>query len=346
MSPFFLAVLLLLHALAHAAPGMWAAGSASAWLVTPVWVVAMCGFMAAAFGIFGVESLGQHVERISRAALAASVVLLWLAGVGAWSVIGLALGALLCASVHWWVRCTHPEIHTSTRTTREMPIVPEQPTRRERVGTALAHGALWATALLIVLRPWYQTWGTRAEERGNPVPGVVADDDSRYRIDHAITIQAPTRAVWPWVAQLGQDRAGFYSYAWLERAFGFDIHNSDSLVGDWQQRAVGELVRAAQPDFLGGRFGRELGWRISRWDPPRSMTLENWGTFVVTPVNDSVTRLRVHTRGPGRPSAGAVPFAWVGFYFFEPGHFIMEREMLQGIRRRAEQQYHAPVGGQ
>lgn len=38
------------------------------------------------------------------------------------------------------------------------------------------------------------------------------------RIDRGVTIHATADDVWPWLAQLGQDRVGFYSYDWLERA--------------------------------------------------------------------------------------------------------------------------------
>jgi hypothetical protein len=31
-----------------------------------------------------------------------------------------------------------------------------------------------------------------------------------YQLRHAVTIHAPPRAVWPWLAPLGTDRGGFY----------------------------------------------------------------------------------------------------------------------------------------
>ena len=40
----------------------------------------------------------------------------------------------------------------------------------------------------------------------------------------AITIRADADAVWPWIAQLGQGRGGFYSYDRLENLLGCDIH--------------------------------------------------------------------------------------------------------------------------
>jgi hypothetical protein len=37
--------------------------------------------------------------------------------------------------------------------------------------------------------------------------------------DHALTIDAPPKAVWPWIAQLGDVRGGFYSYTFIENLF-------------------------------------------------------------------------------------------------------------------------------
>jgi len=259
-----------------------------------------------------------------------------LAAFSIWMVLGLLIGVALSLLVRWWARCTHPEIHTATLSTEPThSIADEMPTVAQRLGAVVAYGMLALTAVLIVARPWYQRWGTSADERATTL-GYRGEDVPRYRIDRGVTVRASADSVWPWLAQIGQDRAGFYSYDWLERAMGIEVHNADALVPAWQERQVGDLVRAVQPDFFGGRFGPAVGWRISECDPPRTLTLENWGTFVVRSVDDSTSRLLVHTRGPGRPSLRAVPIAWFGFYVFEPAHFIMERGMLLGIKRRAE----------
>ncbi|MBK7832759.1 MAG: hypothetical protein IPN16_21415 [Gemmatimonadetes bacterium] len=337
MRPLLLAGFLLLHALAHAGAGMWAAGRASPWIVIPLWLVSMGGFLFAACAIFGVERLRRRAEVVTFAATFASAGLLRLAGIGLWSLLGLAIGLAFCALVRWWARCTHPEIHTPTFTTGDYPIVLDRPRLRDRLGAGVAYGALAVTAVLIVARPWHMAWGTTASERAVRVaPATPFEEAPAYRVDHGVTVHAPADRVWPWLAQLGQDRAGFYSYDWLERAFGDEVHNVDSLVPTWQSRQVGDLVRATQPDYLGGRFGTELGWRITEWDPPRSMTLDQWGRFVVVPVDSATSRLLVHTRGPGRPSFAAIPLAALGFYLLEPAHFIMERGMLLGIKARAE----------
>ena len=132
LHPRLVAFGLLLHALAHAGAGMWGAGRASAWIVTPCWLVSMVGFLAAAFALFGIERLRQLALGITIAATVASAILLRLAGIGLWSLLGLAIGLVFCALVHWWARCTHPEIHTPTFTTAEYEAVPERAPWRHR----------------------------------------------------------------------------------------------------------------------------------------------------------------------------------------------------------------------
>jgi hypothetical protein len=58
----------------------------------------------------------------------------------------------------------------------------------------------------------------------------------------AITIDAPPDVVWPWLAQLGQDRAGFYSYRWLENLAGCRMPDVREIRPDWQDRRVGQTV--------------------------------------------------------------------------------------------------------
>jgi hypothetical protein len=73
-----------------------------------------------------------------------------------------------------------------------------------------------ATALYaVVIRPWHLRWGAEPEDEDRDLPG---DDllPEGTKILHAVTIDAPVEKVWPWLAQLGQDRGAFYSYEWLE----------------------------------------------------------------------------------------------------------------------------------
>ena len=325
-----LGLLLVLHGLAHAGAGMWIADRTPPWLLTVVWTTAMVGFVAAGFGVLGVPLLRAHWRRLLVAAAVSSMILL---------VLGrnplLSLGILIDATL----------LALALRGSPAAPAGDASPRRRRH--PALARGAHVVAGLFVaylaaltLLRPWHTRWGTTEAERRAPLVGDELVPQAHYRMDHAVTIQAPPDSVWPWLVQIGQDRGGFYSYDWLERAIGADIHNVDRIVPEWQQRQVGDLVRSTPPDYMGGILGRDVGWRVAALEPGRALVLENWGAFVLRPVGDSATRLHIRLRGEGRPTVAGVFLAPLGLLVFEPAHFIMERGMMLGIKRRAERRGH------
>lgn len=322
-----LATLLVLHGLAHAAPGMWAAYAWPSWFVTPLWALAMTVLMAAGFGLYGTPALDRWWRQLAIVGAIASLALLISIGWGA-AMVGLVLDPILIITALEWERtASYAPTREDDRRRRSWP----------RALGALAVALLLAwTAGSILLRPWMITWGTTAAEREAQLPGDELVPNARYVMDHAITVRAPVDAVWPWLAQIGQDRAGFYSYDWLERAVGAGIHNADVVRPEWQQRAVGEVVPAVPAGYLGGVFGERPGWKVAAFVPGRAIVLENWGAFVVTPQDDGTTRLHIRLRGDGARSIGAVVLAPIGLLGFEPAHFIMERGMMLGIRDRAE----------
>jgi hypothetical protein len=48
-----------------------------------------------------------------------------------------------------------------------------------------------------------------------------------------VEIDAPPSAVWPWLVQMGPGRGGAYTYDWIERRLGIDIHNSDRIIPEF-----------------------------------------------------------------------------------------------------------------
>lgn len=326
---------LVLHGLGHAGPGMWAAGRGPVEPVALLWWIAATGFILAGFRLLRWPAPRFHPVPLSLLAAAASVSMLMMVWLGVVSVLGLALDVTL----PWLVLHGTREAMLFSAEGNHLA-GPHRERRRRRprlhqLATFTSGAFLVYVSATILLRPWHMTWGTTPAERSGVLPGDDLVPDARYVVDHAIVVHAPTAAVWPWVAQLGRDRGGFYSYDRLERLFGVDIHNIDSIVPAWQERAPGDLVPATQPGYL-GLFDRPLGWRVLRFEPGRALVLENWGTFVVEPIDSSTTLLHVRMRGAGRPSLAAMPVAPIGLLAFEPAHFIMERGMLRGIRRRAE----------
>lgn len=325
-----IAILLVLHGLAHSAAGVWAMSLGPAWAVVPLWLIAEVGFVAAGLGLAGVPGLRDHWQPIAFFAGVSSVALL--ASFGTLALIaGLVFDVLLLV-VASAVAERSDEL--------EPRIEPRPPNVRRRRGAIAAAAVAWVflswLALVIVSRPWYTAWGVSEAERTMKLPGDELVPQAHYRMDHAVTVQAPADSVWPWLVQIGQDRAGFYSYDGLERLIGDDIRNADRIHPEWQERGVGDLVRAAQPGYLGGRLGDALGWRVVQLEPGRALVLENWGAFVVEPLGTDSSRLHVRTRGAGQPSLLGVALGPVSLLVYEPAHFIMQRRMLLGIRDRAE----------
>jgi uncharacterized protein YndB with AHSA1/START domain len=310
-------------------PGLWVSELVPIYsaLLLLSFSVALVALFAGGLGILGSRVLGRHAIDLVSLGVAASVVAL----VAGWSPVswwGLCLDAIVAGSV-----VAARNLHLAPEFANEPP--PPAPwTLRQVVVETILVGLAAYMAAATALWPWHRTWGATDEEQVMSLPGDTRHRDPAYELIHAVTIDAPPETVWPWLAQLGQDRGGFYSYDWLERIFQADVHNADRLHAEWQHQAPGEFVRATQPGYLGGVFGPDLGWRITYLDPPRAMVLENWGAFVLQPTADGRTRLLIRSRmgGPRTPVWGA----GLTFAAFELPHFIMQRRMMLGIKERAE----------
>lgn len=178
-----------------------------------------------------------------------------------------------------------------------------------------------------------------------PLPGDWPNRTPAVEVNHAVTVAAPPERIWPYLIQVGRDRGGFYSYSWLENLFGLHIHNADRPNPAWQSRAVGELVPATPPRWLGLPIEPQ-GWKVAQVVPERALVLENWGAFVLVPQRDGSTRFIVRSKfgDPRAPVWGAV----LTFVTLDVPHFIMERKMLLTLRdlaeRDAREQPRNPVG--
>ena len=196
------------------------------------------------------------------------------------------------------------------------------------VGGAYAGAALFA-------RPWMDGWGSVPEERALHLPGDDLVPDAEQQT-HAITIDAPPDAVWPWLVQMGQGRAGFYSHDRLERLFGAAITNADEIHPEWEQLGVGDLVRTYRPV---PRF-EPLGWLVAVVDPPRTLVVHeperrgviNSSWAFVLERDGAGTRLLSRWRFRRRGLAHSTFKRLV----FDPAHFVMETGVLHGLKARAE----------
>lgn len=202
---------------------------------------------------------------------------------------------------------------------------------------AVLLGALTAAWL-----PWSQNWGATLEEVRRGLPGDETVPDAADAETRAITIDAPAALVWPWVAQLGQDRGGFYSYRVLENLVGCRMPDADRIHPEMQAWKPGDKLWMYPPERVGGAGsaelrvyepGKALGFGTRQIGTPLASPPDGSWSFVVEPIGGNQARLIVRGRGAGHLPVLAGAFDAL---VFRAAHFTMERKMLVGIKARAE----------
>jgi hypothetical protein len=204
------------------------------------------------------------------------------------------------------------------------------------IGGAASMTLSWLTPFL---RPARSHWGLSAEEAAVSRPGDDLVAQPRWSWTHAVEVDAPAERVWPWVAQIGADRGGFYSYQWLENLAGCEVRNAETIHAEWAHMAGDglvlhpkmpplrvvsmvpgrSLVAYAAPDEAARAEGRP--WACATW------------AFLVEPVGEH--RCRVVSRFRSACSDDIATRLMQGPIFVEPVGFAMDRRMLLGIRDRA-----------
>ena len=123
------------------------------------------------------------------------------------------------------------------------------------------------------------------------------------------------------------------------------MRNAGQIVPKWQERRVGDMVWMAPKHKFNG-VGR---MEIAVLEPNRAMILVpardvppsarpgggancTWG-FILEPIDEHSTRLIMRGRGECQPR---LRDRVIGYAFWEPAHFIMERKMMLSIKDRVE----------
>ena len=192
-------------------------------------------------------------------------------------------------------------------------------------------GSLTPWAYLLVLRPWHLRWGATSEEARMPMPGDELVPRPVVESTRAVTVRAPASEVWPWLVQMGAGRGGLYSYDWLENLAGLGIHSVD--------RIIPELQDLKEEDTL-PLDSRGEGPTVAVFEPERALVLDvgpslaSWG-FVLRRLDERTTRLYARFRLDADPrSLWGLLYALV----IDIPHFVMERAMLLGIKKRVERE--------
>ena len=189
-----------------------------------------------------------------------------------------------------------------------------------------------------------RTAGTTRDERRRTLPGDELCADPQIVTTHAITVDATPAHVWPWLVQMGWGRGQWYTARWVDRLlFPANGPSAETLIPEWQGLAVGDRILDGPPEA-------HCAFVVDALDPGRHLVLHSrehlppgWAdrfgaaidwtwAFVLQSVDGERSRFLFRTRVRLRPW-------WVATFYWAvvvPADFVMSRQMLRGVKERAE----------
>lgn len=231
----------------------------------------------------------------------------------------------------------------------------------------LLPGLLATASSAYLLRRLGRRWGASDDEVHRLMPADELIPHPMVETTHAVTVQASASEVWPWLVQMGMDRAGWYSdpewwdglaervlWSFLksDEKTGYSIRDEPSagrIIGKFQNLKVGDILLDGPPDtaFFTVRV-MEKNWVLAlysnshiryivphflRDNPNVNIQGEFSWVFILDEIDAHATRLILRTRinyGPRMFRIVTRPFFW-------PIDFVLARKTLWGIKWRVEQ---------
>lgn len=148
-------------------------------------------------------------------------------------------------------------------------------TKKKQAGSPLAavYGA-GAIAYFLFLRPQMLKWGTRLGESERRLTGDDIIPKPNFQMTHAIDVDAPPEALWPWLAQMGRERSGYY---------GLDV------LTNWGIPSVTFLRQDIDPPTVGDEM--DGGYHIMELEPKRKLLFGGFSLRRALGVTEDVTFL-------------------------------------------------------
>jgi hypothetical protein len=173
-----------------------------------------------------------------------------------------------------------------------------------------------------------ERWGTLPHEPALPMPGDQLIPHPAMSATRAIVIDAPPDEVYPWFAQMGPGRAGWYSY---DRIDNRGVESAREINPEWVITGPGESMGGMAGigfDIVDAVPGKRLVISVAS-DGPLVFTM----SYLLAPWGSGSTRVLVRVRGASEGGR------WLGpviRYGLGPGDFVMVRRQLLGVKERVE----------
>ena len=204
--------------------------------------------------------------------------------------------------------------------------------RARRKAILLVGGIVAAPGIALVAYASLQVRVTGAET-ARTLPGDELISNPVATVSHGITIHRARRDVWPWLAQMGSGRAGWYAYDFIDNG---GRKSAQRILPEYQQVGIGSLFPAlpgVKEAFVVARCELER-YLVLSVRTPEGGYQTSWA-FVLEEPQPGQTRLLVR----GHVAQGYGPYGlpqWAALLLGRPAHFIMQRKQLLSIKSRAE----------
>ena len=177
-----------------------------------------------------------------------------------------------------------------------------------------------------VVRRGQLRWGATDGEVARSMPGDDLVDRPTFNATRAITVAARPEHIWPWLLQIGINRAGWYSYDWLDN---LGRPSATEIIPELQQLEVGDLIPMSPDGKQGLRVWnfKPYGWML--WVDDEGRTSWLW---LLDPLDETSTRLITRVRMKYQWLRPAIAFDLL----VEFGDLVMMRKCMLGIKERAE----------
>lgn len=178
----------------------------------------------------------------------------------------------------------------------------------------------------LVLRPWQLRWGATDEEVSRALPGDEVVQRPTFNATRAVTVRAKPERIWPWIAQIGTRRAGWYTYDWVDNA---GVPSATQILPEYQNPHPGDLV-PMPPSGKSGLHVKEANppfWMLW-WDQKGYVS---W-LWHIAPLTEDETRLITRVR---------MRYQWLSPVILvqllvDFGDIVMMQKCLTGIKERTE----------
>ncbi len=209
-----------------------------------------------------------------------------------------------------------------------------------RVLSLIALFALLLVVYIFAIRPSQLRWGATPEELARVMPGDNLISTPTFFATRAITINARPGDIWPWLAQIGYNRAGFYGYDVIENLGAKQgIRSADRIIPELQHPATGDLICMSPVSCL--QFGAILPNEFLIWTGRESPPLGAF-TWALYPLDANHTRLVSRIR---------IRYHWtdrtfVLALFTEFADHVAVPKILAGVKDRVERRQPEPLTAQ